>query len=290
MNAEYLNRLTAEHWVWQSDLYATNHGLLISQNEACLIDPGLIETEIERVATFLAEKQTVATALVLTHAHWDHVLGVHRFTDAQIFAHSRFPNVIARHEGDLQRQIAAWDADRGVERPTPFPLPTPTVTFDAAMTVPVGEMSLELIHVPGHALDQIAVYHAESGLLWAADMLSDLEIPLVSHSLSAYERTLAKVAALDVRVLVPGHGAATDDPAEAQRRLKEDRAYLAELRTRVERAVDAGQSLHAAVSACADMTFREPEVNATAHQWNVESAYAELGGHVEGRVGWDQEW
>ena len=284
------SRLTSELWVIQSELYATNHGIFVDHGAACLIDPGLTEASLERIATFVVERQATVTAVVLTHAHWDHLLGAHRFPDAQMMAHCGFFDVIREHGDDLQKQIVAWDAERGFERPASFALPCPTVTFEDAMIVTVGETTIELVHAPGHAPDQIAVYHAESGALWAADMLSDLEIPLVSHSLSAYERTLATIATLDGRVLVPGHGAATNDPAEIERRLAADRAYLTELRARVKRVLDAGQSLQATIDACAEMSFREPEANATAHQWNVESAYVELGGRVKGRVGWDREW
>ncbi len=283
-------RLTPKLWVRQSELYATNHGLFIDQSEVCLVDPGLTKASVDRIAAFVTEGQAAVTGVLLTHAHWDHLLGAQRFPEARIITHRRFPDVIREHGADLRKQIAAWNRKRGCERATPFALPHPTVTFDTAITVAVGETSLELLHAPGHAPDQIVAYQAGSGALWAADMLSDQEIPLISHSLDAYERTLATLAALDVSVLVPGHGAATDDPAEVQRRLETDRAYLAELRTRVTQVVDAGKSIMDAVDACATMTFRTPEANATAHRWNVESAYLELGGRVEGRVGWEQEW
>lgn len=289
MTSVAFSHLTPELWVLQSNLYATNHGVFVSQHEACLIDPGLTKDSLDQIAAFVAEQQATVTSVILTHGHWDHLLGANRFSKAKVFAHNRYDDVIHEHGDDLQRQVAAWDARRGFDRETPFVPPRPTVTFDAAMTVTVGDTSLRLLHAPGHAPDQIAVYHAERGLLWAADMLSDQEIPLVSHSLRAYERTLANLAALELHALVPGHGSATADPTKIRRRLEEDRAYLAELRARVEQALAAGASMVATVDACSEMTFRQPEANATAHRWNVESVYVELGGHVDGLVGWEQE-
>jgi hydroxyacylglutathione hydrolase len=289
MTATDFTPLTPELWVLQSDLYATNHGIFISQHEACLIDPGLTEASLDHIAAFVAEQQATVTSLILTHGHWDHLLGRRCFPEAQVFAHNQYHDVIHEHGDDLQRQVTAWDAKRGFDRERPFVPPRPTVTFNTELTLTVGDVRLRLLHAPGHAPDQIVAYHAETGLLWAADMLSDQEIPLVSHSLRAYEHTLANLAALKLRALVPGHGGATTDPADIQRRLEEDRAYLAELRTRVERALAAGASMATTVDACSAMTFRQPEANATAHRWNVESAYVELGGHVDGPVGWDQE-
>src|SRR5207237_1298579 len=80
-------------------------------------------------------------------------------------------------------------------------------------------------HAPGHAADQLTLYHPETATLWAADMLSDLEIPFVSHDLDAYQLTLAALASWDIRVLIPGHGHTTTNPQEIQARLSEDIAY-----------------------------------------------------------------
>ena len=57
--------------------------------------------------------------------------------------------------------------------------------------------------------------------------------------------------------------------------------YLAELRERVGRAVERGAALTEAVSACADMSYRNPAGNAEPHRLNVESVYVELGGRAD---------
>ena len=146
---------------------------------------------------------------------------------------------------------------------------------------------LQLIHVPGHAADQLAIYELQRACLWSSDILSDVEIPFVSDSLAAYERTLASLAGYDLRRLVPGHGHPTANAAEITARLNEDRAYLAELHTRVARAVERGLPLPEAVSACADMHYRNPAENSGPHRLNVESAYLELGGEAGLEpVGW----
>jgi hypothetical protein len=120
--------------------------------------------------------------------------------------------------------------------------------------------------------------------------LSDLEIPFVSDRLAAYERTLARLAALDVRVLAPGHGAATTDQAEACRRLEHDQAYLRALRSHVGRAVAGGLSLEETLAACAGLQYRRPDENEAYHRLNVESAYVELGGRADpAKVGWARE-
>jgi glyoxylase-like metal-dependent hydrolase (beta-lactamase superfamily II) len=282
--------LTPGLWVCQSELYATNHGVWIDRGEACLIDPGLTDATLDETAAFVTEQGAEVSTLILTHGHWDHLLGVSRFPQAQVIAQAGYPAVLEEHGRDLQQQVNAWMQDNEGARMRPFVLPHPTDTFDETMTLTLGATTLRLLHTPGHAPDHLSVYAAETRTLWAGDLLSDLEIPLVSHRLKAYERTLATLDALDVTALVPGHGTVTTDPTEIAGRVAEDRAYLNELRARVEGALGEGRSMAATVDACDEMTFRHPERNATAHRWNVESAYVELGGHVDGAVGWHQEW
>ncbi len=282
-------QLTSTLWVLQSELYATNHGVFIDQGEACLIDPGLTDAYLDAIASFVDAQQATVSTIVLTHGHWDHLLGVSRFPNAQVIAQARYLDVLREHSDDIQEQVAKWVSQSDEVRTTPFVPPRPTSTFDETLTHSVGGATLRLLHTPGHAPDHLSLYAADTKMLWAGDLLSNIEIPLVSQSLKAYQRTLAKIAALDIQALVPGHGAATVDAAEIQQRLAEDRAYLTELRSRVVRALATGKSMAKTVAACEEMAYRQPESNATAHCWNVESVYVELGGHVDGVVGWHQE-
>ena len=154
----------------------------------------------------------------------------------------------------------------------------------------LGDVRLRVIHAPGHAPDQCVIYHEESGTLWAADMLTDTEVPFVMHSLDAFATTLAFLATLDIRVLVPGHGTPATGAREIRTRIAEDRAYLAELRACVIAALADGKSMAETVVACAGIPYPRPCDVPNAHEWNIEGAYVEFGGETEGVVGWDNEW
>jgi glyoxylase-like metal-dependent hydrolase (beta-lactamase superfamily II) len=168
-------------------------------------------------------------------------------------------------------------AQEGMTRDTPFHVPQPETTFEERLTLTVGERRLELLHAPGHAPDQLVLYDPAHATLWSADMLSDREIPFVSHHLAAYQRTLERLSALELRRLVPGHGQPTADARQIQARLDADRAYLAELRARVERAVREGLTVEATVARCASMVYRCQAAMVEWHVLNVESAYVEFG-------------
>jgi hydroxyacylglutathione hydrolase len=283
-----LTRLTLDLWVAQSRLYSTNSGIYLSAGQACLIDPGVFPEEIEAIAQFLKQQGAAPQAIILTHSHWDHLLGPERFPNIKTIAQS---NYLAETSGgqadDILWQIGEWEAEHSIERQEPFSLPQPDETFAETLDLAVGDLSLRLVHAPGHAADQSVVYEPESAALWAADMLSDLEIPLVSDSLAAYEKTLAMLATWEIRTLVPGHGHPTAEPKEIRSRIAEDVAYLAELREKVAQAINRGLTVGETVRLCADMVYRHPEENIGPHRLNVESVYLELGGEADPtRVGW----
>ncbi len=283
-------QLTSHLWSIQSELYATNSGVFISAGEACLIDPALTPETLEEIGAFVDAQGAEPARILLTHAHWDHILGPERFPNVPVVAQACYRDVVTAEETKLRRQIATWAAESGIPRSEPFTPPRPDLTFDLSLRLPVGRETLHLLHMPGHAPDQCVVYHAPSGLLWAGDMLSDLEIPFVSDSLIAYERTLERLSALDIRTLVPGHGHATRDPAEIQRRLAEDRIYLTTLHQCVDEQVRAGATLAETLVHCADIPFRHPEENALPHRRNVANAYAELMENPPTGLGWESEF
>ena len=286
-----ITQLTSHLWIVQSRSLKLNSGIFLSREAACLIDPGLYPEEIDDLARFVTERGARPEWIVLTHSHWDHVLGPERFPGVKTIAHVNYLAEVEQYDAEIRREISRWEQKAGVKRETPFVIPRPDETFAIETTLAVGALTLRLTHVPGHAADQLAVYHAESGTLWASDILSDLEIPFVSDNLAAYERTLAMLAAWDIRALVPGHGNATTDRAEIQTRLDEDRIYLSEMRARVERAIQQGKSVEETVAACADMEYRHRADNEFSHRLNAESAYLELGGVADPRkVGYKQDW
>jgi glyoxylase-like metal-dependent hydrolase (beta-lactamase superfamily II) len=167
----------------------------------------------------------------------------------------------------------------------------PDQTVDHIIGLTIGGVRVQLVHTPGHARDHLSVYDPDAACLWAGDLLSDLEVPFVSDRLDAFERTLSMFAAMEVHLLVPGHGSLTRDRAEITRRIEADRSYLSELRTRIEAVVLAGGTVQAAVAACADMVFSNPGANAESHVMNVEQAFLECGGSAPVGVplGWSRE-
>jgi glyoxylase-like metal-dependent hydrolase (beta-lactamase superfamily II) len=283
-----MHQLTPNLWATQSRSLHMNSGVYLSGREALLVDPGLHPDEIDSITQFAANQGATYLTILLTHWHWDHLFGPARIPAARVIAHSAYLTEVEANRAGLLRSAEDWRTRAGETQASAFQIPMPDQTLADGDTLALGDIALTFVHVPGHAADQLAVYQPEHGSLWASDILSDLEIPFVSHSLAAYEHTLAGLADHDTRVLVPGHGAVAD-AAGARSRLEADRAYLAELRERVSAAVQARRSMVETVQACAGMDYRHRADNEPYHRLNVESAYVELGGPADpARAGWAQ--
>jgi glyoxylase-like metal-dependent hydrolase (beta-lactamase superfamily II) len=276
--------LTPNLWINSSELFTYHSGIFVSEGIAAVIDPGLEQSEIDALVQFVRAQNWQVDAVILTHAHWDHILGAEAFPNARIFAQRVY--LTASHD-DAARIARHIEKTTDLGRTAPFVIPMPHETFDSGMQIQIGALTLELAHTPGHAPDHLFVYERASGTVWTADMLTDEEIPYVMDNLVAYERTMQKIRADDFQFLIPCHGAPTNDANEIRARIENDRAYISELRERVQSAVSAGKSLDETKVLCLDIPYRQSvENNRGAHRRNVESAYVELGGQVSEPVGW----
>jgi len=268
-------------WMVRSRVSVTNSGVWLEEGMACLIDPGNTADEVAQIAAFVQEQGGRTTHVVLTHAHWDHALGVQALPGVPVVAHASYPGEIER-DGEVTLRFLV--KNKLVDAAT-FAFPRPGLLVNGEMALPGQGPALRLIPTPGHSADHLSIYDPRTGTLWAGDMLSDMEIPYVISSLAEYERTLAHFSALDVRALVPGHGHPTCDPAEVRRRLRADTEYLAALRAGVETALHDGSAIGETVARLAGL-IAQPEMEGT-HRLNVESAYVELGGPGNPpEVGW----
>jgi len=80
-------------------------------------------------------------------------------------------------------------------------------------TLSIGRFRLQVIWTPGHSHDHICLYDPQEGILFSGDhLLPDivphigLEVEAPQDPLGEYLASLEKLAPLEVRLVLPGHG------------------------------------------------------------------------------------
>jgi hydroxyacylglutathione hydrolase len=264
-----------EIWIARSRIYETNSGIIISGSKVFLIDPGVFPGEIQYIRSFVINRNLSIQAILLTHSHWDHILGPEQFPGIPIMAQALFSKEAQNHREELIREISSWEHTYNLFRRHLFVIPQPDITFENELEIAFGGFSLKLLSIPGHSADQCAIYIPAHKVLWAADTLSDLEIPLVDHSLQAYRQTITTLSCLEIQALIPGHGHPTNNSNEIKARLDNDQAYLETLNDKINASHSQGLSLEETLRICSEIPYRQSTDNYEPHLLNIQGAYHE---------------
>jgi glyoxylase-like metal-dependent hydrolase (beta-lactamase superfamily II) len=206
---------------WPSTLWQTTTLEIEREGARLMVDPGIAPWEVRSAAGGRRVDH-----VLITHADWDHVLGIPMLPEATVHAGAAAAERIASGE--------AWASVVAEARPFCIPLDgLQPLRVDDVLDPPCettfGPWSASVWATPGHTPDCITTLLPDERLLVAGDYLSPLEIPYAYDSVAAYRETLGVLAGLidehRPEWVAIGHGAPlTADEARAV--ADEDIAYL----------------------------------------------------------------
>jgi cyclase len=149
--------------------------------------------------------------VINTEAHHDHWITNSMFGD-QIIAHEKTRELMAIQDHKFIRDRTSLIYSEPFEFPDEFEIRLPNITFSKDMTLRLGNLTLQLINLPGHTEGQIAVYIPEEKVLFTGDtVVNRIRIPY--HDSLIDDRWLDSLKILsniDFKYLVPGHGEVMD--------------------------------------------------------------------------------
>jgi glyoxylase-like metal-dependent hydrolase (beta-lactamase superfamily II) len=245
--------------VRQSAAFQMNSTLLLHPEHAVIVDPGVLPPELDDIAKVVRQANPAQTTLLFTHAHWDHVLGRPWWPTAQTLAHDRFATEVRRDAARIQDEIRALAAKHGQSWERGFTPFRPDHAVSGLRFLKLGPWRLVLRDAPGHSSSQITAHLPDLGVLVAADILSDMEPPLLDGPVGPYLETLRALQPLfeggAVTTLIPGHGSIARGREAVLQRLRGDLAYLERLAAGVTQAHGEGLSLEAARERLAGLEY-----------------------------------
>jgi hydroxyacylglutathione hydrolase len=171
-------------------------------HEAVLIDPGWDDPILVQT---IEGRGAVVKAIVLTHAHFDHIGGV-----AALVERTGAPLIM--HPDDVPLLNRRGGADEwGIPIP---PAPSPDRLVKEGDQIEIGALRFEVLFTPGHTPGHISLHEVSKRVLFDGDVLfrqgigrTDLPGGSMEDLLDSIRRKL--LALPDETVVYPGHGPAT---------------------------------------------------------------------------------
>ncbi len=205
-------------------------GLVVGRGTALLIDTG---TTLAEAAAVRADVDQIAhcrvTHIVLTHKHFDHVLGSAGFAGAQIYAAPEVIDYLSSATDRLRAHALQYGADAAqIDRAIAALRPPGRGIYDAV--IDLGGRCVTVTHPgAGHtAADLVVVVpsaaaSAEPVVVFTGDLVEESADPFIDadSDVAAWPATLDRLLALGgpEASYVPGHGSVVD--AEFVRRQRD---------------------------------------------------------------------
>jgi cyclase len=228
-------------------LRGCNPSYVVTSDGVVVIDTPQLPTKAVAMRKEAESKGTIRY-LVNTEHHVDHIFGNYWFRGIPVIHHQGVYDNFMVVTPDIDpyayalEAIPTDDPDAGPllpDRDTYFADPNKgRIVFTGDLTLHVGDRTFRMLHTPGHTPGQIAVHVPEERVVFTGDTIfNECQTWLYSSDVDEWIAALERIRALDVDIVIPGHG-----PVTTLKAVDAQRAILLEWKAAVARAVAEGWS------------------------------------------------
>ena len=217
--------------------FISNAGFVVTNDSVVVIDalgsPALAEELVAKIRQITPKP---ISTVILTHYHADHIYGLQVFKalGAKIVANGMAKEYINSDTARLRLEASRTELAPWINADTKMVNADQWIAQDA-VPLSVGGTDFVLQHMgPAHTPEDTAVFLPQTGVLFIGDVVFRNRIPYVGQADSRHWITaLDALLKLPVKVMVPGHGPASDEP---RKDMQMTRDYLEFLRTSMAKA------------------------------------------------------
>lgn len=259
-----------------------NIGFIVGERCVAAIDSGASVKEGDAMRCALERVTTLPICyLVLTHHHFDHVMGSKSFRRSnqgyktEIIGHEKLESAL-RQSAQYYLTNLSLDPDKSLSADH-IVIPDVVVKTDDTMTIDLGGRQLELFaHSTAHTDNDLSILDTKTNTLWLSDLLFVEHVPALDSSLGSINgwlEALDELKATSATKAITGHGPVSVDwPRGAE----ESYNYLSTVRDEIREIIAENGSLKRAEAEVGISEQSKWQMFDYHHQRTVIRAFTEL--------------
>jgi len=195
-------RVSEDIYVFTSELYAqVTAGVIVTEEGTVVVDTLPFPSETAEIVDFVEDHTPNQAQFVInTHSHADHIFGDFLFPNANIIAHRLCRRAITKY---AEKGLSA--AQEQNPELSSVVIRFPNIVFESELTLRLGSKTIQLVYMPGHTADSIAVLVKEDRVLFAGDIM--MPVPyIVWGDVDQMIQSLQIIRDMNLENIVQGHG------------------------------------------------------------------------------------